>query len=63
MSPAEFFRAVWPATGFYVLATPFIIPNTQITSYVHRTFETIDQAVAHVEARSEERRVGKECRL
>ena len=49
MTPDEFLRAVWPSIGFYVLASPFKIPNTTRTAYRHHVFDSIDQAAAFVD--------------
>ena len=45
MTPAEFLHLVWPATGHYILATPFTIPNTTKVTYAHHVYDTIDAAV------------------
>lgn len=49
MTSEEFLRAVWPSEGFYVLAKPFVIPGTKITTYTHKVFEDISDAVAFVD--------------
>lgn len=50
MTPGDFLRAVWPATGIYCLATPFIIPgsNPPQKVYAHKTFENVSDAVSFV---------------
>src|SRR3954463_1903295 len=50
MTPGEFLRAVWPATGVYCIATPFIIPgsNPPKKVYAHKTFDDISGAVSFV---------------
>lgn len=50
MNPTEFLKAVWPSEGVYCLATPFKIPGTKTTAYVHKTFTTIDAAAAYADA-------------
>lgn len=47
MTPATFLRHVWPATGVYCLATPFVIPGTTTRTYAHKTFTDIDAAAAY----------------
>jgi hypothetical protein len=49
MTPGEFLRAVWPATGVYCIATPFIIPGSSPPKkvYAHKTFDDISAAVSY----------------
>jgi hypothetical protein len=49
MTAAEFLRTVWPDTGLYALARPFLIPGTTKWTYIHRTFDSIDAAARFVE--------------
>lgn len=49
MTPTEFLKAVWPQNGFYCLATPFKIPNSTHTAYVHKVFDNIDAAAQYAE--------------
>lgn len=51
MTPAEFLTAVWPSSGFYVLATPFTPPGEEKPVYGHRTFDNISDVVSFVETR------------
>lgn len=49
MTPKEFLKAVWPQDGFYCLATPYKIPNTTRTVYVHKTFDSIAAAAQYAD--------------
>lgn len=51
MTPLDFLTALWPHEGHYALATPFRIPGTDRTTYAHKVFDTIPEAVAFVEKR------------
>jgi len=44
MTPAEFLHAVWPEDGVYCLAVPYTIPGTNKRTYLHKTFDSIDEA-------------------
>jgi hypothetical protein len=47
MNPGQFLRYVWPTQGFYCIAHPFKVPNTNRTSYTHHVYPTIAEAVTH----------------
>lgn len=49
MTPKEFLKAVWPRDGFYCLATPYKIPNTTRTAYVHKTFDNLAAAAQYAD--------------
>jgi hypothetical protein len=51
MTPHDFLSLLWPETGFYALATPFRIPGTDVTTYAHKVFETVEDAVAFADRR------------
>lgn len=48
MTPAEFLQRVWPSTGYYVIAKPYLLPDNSRVTYSHKVFETIDAAAKHV---------------
>lgn len=48
MTPGKFLRLVWPDTGFYCVAHPFKPEGSATTTYVHKVFATISEAVTHV---------------
>ncbi len=47
----EFLQHVWPETGIYVIATPFMIPGTDRQTYAHKTFTSIAEAARFAESR------------
>ena len=49
MDAAAFLRMVWPAEGFYALATPFTPSGQTKPLYTHSVFSTIDAAVQAAE--------------
>lgn len=49
MTAAEFLRMVWPAEGYYALATPFTPKGSTKSLYAHKVFSSIDVAVLAVE--------------
>lgn len=51
MTPTDFLTTLWPDQGFYALATPFRVPGTDHTTYAHKVFTSIADAVAFVERR------------
>lgn len=50
MTPFDFLTALWPDEGFYCLATPYKIPNTDRTVFAHKVFSTIEDAAAYADA-------------
>lgn len=50
MTPFDFLSALWPDEGFYCLATPFKIPNTDRTVFAHKVFSTIEDAANYAES-------------
>ena len=48
MDTQAFLQAVWPASGVYCLATPFTPEGSTLTTYAHKTVESIDDAVKYV---------------
>ena len=56
MTPGKFLRLIWPDTGFYCIAHPFKLP-TGGTTYFHRIFPTISEAVTHVHEQANQRDV------
>ena len=49
MTPYEFLTTLWPETGYYALATPFRLPNSDKTTYAHKVFTNVQDAVTFVE--------------
>lgn len=49
MTPYEFLTTLWPDEGHYALATPFRVPGSDKTTYAHKVFDTVSEAVAFVE--------------
>lgn len=53
MSPLEFLKAVWPSTGLYCLASPFVVKGRDGgkdgISYHQKVFDTIEAAAAHTD--------------
>lgn len=47
MSPFKFLKTIWPSTGFYVIATPFRIPDTDITTYAQKVFDDVSAAATY----------------
>ena len=48
MTPRDFLTAIWPASGYYVIATKYKIPNSDKTTYIHKVYETVDAAVRYI---------------
>ena len=44
MSAHTFLKSIWPSTGHYVIATPFRIPDTDVTVYAQKVFDTAADA-------------------
>jgi len=44
MDAYQFLNAVWPDEGYYCIAIPFVIPNTQKKIYQHKVFEFKSEA-------------------
>lgn len=49
MTPSEFLHAVWPETGYYCVASPFVLKDKKVSTYAHKVFSTIDEAAAFIE--------------
>jgi hypothetical protein len=49
MTPIDFLRAVWPTKGYYCLATPFKIPNTDRTVFAHKVFSSLEDAANYAD--------------
>ncbi len=52
MTPLEFLQAVWPSAGHFILATPWLIPESQKWTYRHKVFSTPEAAAAFAAARA-----------
>jgi len=48
MTSADFLSHIWPTRGHYVIATPFTIPGTKITTYAQKVFDSIEDAAEYV---------------
>lgn len=49
MQAIDFLRTIWPSQGFYVIATPVKSKSTGKSTYAHKVFESVDEAVAYVD--------------
>ena len=50
MDVEQFFRAVWPGTGLYALAIPFVPRGSERAVFKHQVFETKGAAIATAHA-------------
>lgn len=48
MTPGDFLRSVWPSTGYYCVAHPFTIPDTNKTTFSQKVFSSVSEAVSYV---------------
>lgn len=49
MTPVEFLKSVWPSSGLFALALPYVLPDLSKTVYRHAVFTTIEGAEAFIE--------------
>src|SRR5215469_2776262 len=47
MNTRKFLETVWPATGIYCIATPWVRPDGKEVM-AHRAFDTIDNAMLYI---------------
>jgi hypothetical protein len=57
MDTKAFLETVWPATGIYCIAVPWVPPGRAKPVYIHETAKTIDAALAIVNRRKNQENV------